>query len=41
MSNFVKTDGSSIQTQDNAFDIGSEESRFNDIYAQTFQVLQF
>ena len=37
MSNFVKTDGSSIPTQDNAFDIGSEESRFNDIYAQTFQ----
>ena len=36
MSNFVKTDGSSIPTQNNAFDIGSEEMRFNDIYAETF-----
>lgn len=37
MANYVKTDGPSIPTQDNAFDIGSVEKRFNDIYAQTFQ----
>ena len=37
MANFIKTDGSSIPTQNNMFDIGSEEKRFNDIYAQTFQ----
>ena len=36
MANYVKTDGPSSPTIDNAFDIGSEEKRFNDIYAQTF-----
>lgn len=35
--NFVKTDGSSIPTHDNMFDIGSAEFRFNDIYAETLQ----
>lgn len=37
MANYVKTDASSIPTENNSFDIGSEEMRFNDIYAETFQ----
>ena len=37
MSDFIKTNGSSIPTENNMFDIGSEDMRFNDIYAETFQ----
>ena len=36
MANYIKTDGPSIPTENNVFDIGSEEMRFNDIYAETF-----
>ena len=37
MANYIRTDGPSIPTVNNAFDIGSETMRFNDIFAQTFQ----
>ena len=35
--NFIKLDGHSLPSQDNTWDIGSAEYRFNDIYAETLQ----
>ena len=35
--NYIKLDGHSLPTQDNLWDIGSAEHRFNDIYAETLQ----
>ena len=35
--NFVRLDGDSLPTQNNTFDIGSAEFRFNDVYGETFQ----
>jgi len=35
--NFVRLDGDSLPTQNNVFDIGSAEFRFNDVYGETFQ----
>ena len=35
--NFVRLDGDSLPTQNNKFDIGSAEFRFNDVYGETFQ----
>ncbi len=35
--NFIKLDGHSLPSQDNVWDIGSAEYRFNDIYAETLQ----
>jgi hypothetical protein len=35
--NFVRLDGDSLPTQNNMFDIGSAEFRFNDVYGETFQ----
>ena len=35
--NYIKLDGHSLPSVDNAWDIGSAEYRFNDIYAETLQ----
>ena len=37
ITNYIKTDAHSVPTQDKAFDIGSAQARFQDIYAETLQ----